>query len=292
MTEIRILQPGDEPALLRFLQSRRDTTMFLQGNLDAAGLVDAGQYMQGTYAAACEGEDVVAVAGLFWNGNLIIEAPVHLEAVLREAVQHAPRPLQGLTGAHAYVERARAFFGLQDAPASLDSQELLYRLDLDRLVLPPALSAGDVTCRRAELEDLPVLVPWGCAYRIESIGMEDAPGLSDLVEKSQRTRIAERALWILEQGDEPVAMSAFNAYTADCVQIGGVYTPPALRSRGYARCAVAGSLRDARVDGKTRSILFTGEDNPAAQACYVRLGYEHIGDYHILLFREAHDLRD
>ena len=290
MPHVRTLQPGDEAALLRFLQSRPDTTMFLQGNLAAAGLVDRGRRCQGTYAAAFEGDDVVAVAGLFWNGNLIMEAPIHLEAVVREAVRRAPRPLQGLIGVNAYVAQARALFDREGAPASLDSRELLYRLELDQLVVPPALNEGDVTCRRAELDDLPVLVPWGCAYQIESIGAEDAPGLRDRVADSQRTRIAERAIWILHRGDEPVAMSAFNAFTADCVQIGGVYTPPELRSRGYARCAVAGSLLHARADGKARSILFTGEDNPAAQACYVRLGYKHVGDYRIVMFREPHEL--
>ena len=40
-----------------------------------------------------------------------------------------------------------------------------------------------------------------------------------------------------------------------------------------------------------RSILFTGEDNPAAQRCYMRLGYEVVGDYHLLMLRDAHDVR-
>ena len=54
---------------------------------------------------------------------------------------------------------------------------------------------------------------------------------------------------------------------------------------------MAGSLLDARAEGAVRSILFTGEDNPAAQACYVKLGYEPVGDYHLLFFWEPQDLR-
>lgn len=63
-----------------------------------------------------------------------------------------------------------------------------------------------------------------------------------------------------------------------------MWTPKALRGRGYARCAVAGSLQSARDCGVRRAVLFTGETNPAAQAAYVAIGFEPIGDYAILLF--------
>ena len=68
------------------------------------------------------------------------------------------------------------------------------------------------------------------------------------------------------------------------VQIGGVWTAPALRGRGYARCAVAGSLQTARERGVLHAVLFTGETNPAAQAAYVAIGFRPVGDYAILLF--------
>jgi predicted GNAT family acetyltransferase len=38
-------------------------------------------------------------------------------------------------------------------------------------------------------------------------------------------------------------MTGFNAQPRGIAQGGGVFTPPALRSRGYARAAVAGSLK-------------------------------------------------
>lgn len=65
------------------------------------------------------------------------------------------------------------------------------------------------------------------------------------------------------------------------VQVGGVYTPPALRSRGYARCAVAGSLLAARAEGAERAILFT--NNPAAVRAYEALGFARIGEYALVL---------
>ncbi len=78
---------------------------------------------------------------------------------------------------------------------------------------------------------------------------------------------------MLERGGEPVAYAAYNAALPTCVQIGGVWTPPLLRSRGYARAAVAGALLAARERGVPRSVLFTEEDNHPAKAAYRALGY-------------------
>ena len=81
-------------------------------------------------------------------------------------------------------------------------------------------------------------------------------------------------------------MSAFNAALPDMVQIGGVYTPPALRGHGYGRAVVAGSLLEARADGVERSILFTAAGNAPAQRAYRALGYRVVGRYGVVVFAE------
>ena len=45
---VRVLQPGDEAALEKFLAPRALTSMFLRSNARAAGLVDRGEPLQGT----------------------------------------------------------------------------------------------------------------------------------------------------------------------------------------------------------------------------------------------------
>ena len=53
--------------------------------------------------------------------------------------------------------------------------------------------------------------------------------------------------WVLDVDGKAVARSIGSPpRLPDAVQIGGVYTPPQLRGRGYARAVVAGSLLDAR----------------------------------------------
>jgi predicted GNAT family acetyltransferase len=75
------------------------------------------------------------------------------------------------------------------------------------------------------------------------------------------------------------------------VQVGGVWTPPARRGRGYARAAVAGSLLDARARGVTRGVLFTAQENRPAQRAYEALGFQVVGDYGLLGFSEPQLVR-
>lgn len=83
---------------------------------------------------------------------------------------------------------------------------------------------------------------------------------------------------------ERVAYSAFNATVSEVVQIGGVWTPRALRGRGHGRSVVAGSLQYARDRGARMAVLFTAEDNLPAQRAYAGIGFEPIGNYGIVFF--------
>ena len=80
--------------------------------------------------------------------------------------------------------------------------------------------------------------------------------------------------------------STFNARLADTVQIGGVWTPRALRGRGHARAVAGGSLLAARAAGVSRAVLFTPERNHAAQRAYESLGFRPIGDYSVIIFAD------
>jgi uncharacterized protein len=79
-----------------------------------------------------------------------------------------------------------------------------------------------------------------------------------------------------------VSLCTRTARADESVQIGGVWTPPELRNRGYGRAVVAGALHESARDGVTRAVLFT--DNPAARRSYERLGFRQIGEYGITIY--------
>ena len=95
--------------------------------------------------------------------------------------------------------------------------------------------------------------------------------------------VAEGNAWVAVVENTPVSLSAFNAALPDIVQLGGIYTPPALRGRGFAKVVVAASLLVARDRGSSRAVLFT--KNPSAARTYEAIGFRRIGDYSLVLLR-------
>jgi predicted GNAT family acetyltransferase len=281
--EVRILRTGEEGSLEEFLLPRIESSMFLLGNLRAAGLTDRGQSLEGTYAAAFEAGKIVAVVAHYWNGNLVFQAPDHVAALARAAVEASGRAIQGLIGPQVQVGLAKEALRLDAIEIMLDETEYLYSLALTDLVVPEALRSGQLRGRRIEPRDLDLLTRWRVGFSLEALGEEPSDGLWERCRASAERSLDRGTAWILEEGGKPVATSSFNAATAEAVQIGGVWTPPELRSRGYGRAVVAASLLDARAQGVMTSILFTGVRNVPAQRAYVGLGFRHIGDYRLLL---------
>jgi RimJ/RimL family protein N-acetyltransferase len=308
MAEIRILKPGDEAALEAFLLPRVESSMFLIGNMRAAGLVDGGQVYQGTYAAAFEGGEVVGVVAHYWNGVLIFQVPAYLDALWRAAARVSGRRVKGLLGPGMQVAAAKEAMGLQDDVVQMDETENLYSLALADLVVSEGMCSGSegmcsgsegmcsgseglhsgrLVGRRIEPRDLELVTAWRVAFAVQGLGEEESPLLWEETRALLERSMERGWSWVLEDRGEPVATSSFNTAIAEAVQIGGVWTPRELRRRGYGLAVVAASLEDARAEGATRAILFTGVENVPAQKAYLALGFQQIGDYRLLLLREG-----
>jgi RimJ/RimL family protein N-acetyltransferase len=286
VAELRVLVPGDEARLFEFLGARLETSLFFFSNIERAGLVDRGERYQGTYVARFDASGAItAVAGHSWSGFVLLQGDAGLEQAAARALEVSGRSLRGLVGPWSLVCRVRQSLGFSAAVAAHDGRDLLYSLSLDALRRPELLARPDVVLREPTPEETTGLVgAWRAEYHVELLG---APRTSALEQQGRREAADWRAsglLWVLTVGGELVAMTGFNAQARGVAQVGGVFTPPALRGRGYARAAVAASLELARGRGVTRSILFTGETNQAAQRAYLALGYDVIGDFGLLLF--------
>ena len=282
--DIRILGAGDEDRLDRFLQQHADSSLFLRSNLKIAGLVDRGQALQGTYAAALRQDEIVAVAGHFWNENLILQAPERATELATAAIKASRRRVGGLIGPPEQVMATRRGLGLMDRATHIAEREILYALPLAQLSLPAPLLDGRVTCRNGRPEDCSLLTDWRALYGAEISGEIETAAIRQRNRDMVERYIANGEQWVLEAAGTPVAASTFNARLADTVQIGGVWTPPDLRGRGYARAVVGGALLAAHATGTSRAVLFTPEDNHAAQRAYESLGFRPIGDYSITIF--------
>jgi uncharacterized protein len=285
MTSIVVLRPGDEEALSRFLSRYPDTSMFLRSNLRQAGLVDRGEPMQATYAAArMSSGEIVAVAAHCWNGVMLLQAPSHVDELSKLAMKASGRRLLGLSGPLDQVVEARKSLEFDNIEAILDRPEVLFALSLDDIVVPAALQSGEVHCRRSEDDDFTMLRRWRMDFCMETLNHPDTPALRESCGRDV-WHAHERGLqWVLSTDDGPVAMSTFNAALPDSVQVGGVWTPKVFRGRGYAKCVVAGSLVVAREEGVKRAVLFTDESNASAQSAYTAIGFRPAGAFGLVLF--------
>ena len=88
-------------------------------------------------------------------------------------------------------------------------------------------------------------------------------------------------VWIVE--DELRFQCNTGARTPVTAQIQGVWTPPALRGRGYATRALAATARRLLDDNPTVS-LYVNDFNLNAIALYDRIGFTRVGELATYLF--------
>lgn len=283
-TESRVLKEGDEETLDAFLATYNDSSMFLRSNLRSAGFADVGKVGQGTYVGRFVTGNLVAVAAHYWNGNVILQASTGCSHLIRFLVGNTSRPIHGLLGPWDQVVEARDAAGLASAPSTIASCDDLLALELSTLIVPEVLVEGRVKCRHSRDAELDLLTHWFVAYSVEALGVKDDRDLHESCRARVERNHEKNTLWVLTHEERPVAMTSFNAELPDCVQVGGVWTPPEQRGRGYARSVVAASLLEVREQGVKRATLFT--DSEPGRRAYRAIGFELVGDYGIVLFEE------
>jgi predicted GNAT family acetyltransferase len=270
---------GDELAIEAFLSDRAETSMFLRGNLRDHGLANRSHPHGTAYWVAEREGSIAAVFGLSNAGFAMSQAPGATPALWRAFVEAVTgRVIAGITGEVAQVAQAKRAFGLHSAAFTLDRPEPLYRLDLAALAIPDL--PGEI--RAPAAPDRALLEAWFAAYEAEALGTPPERAAAIGRERAARALNADQTR-VLAIDDAPVAMTAFNARLPDMVQVGGVFTPPELRGRGYARRAVALHLAEARAQGAKAAILFAS-GAPACRA-YEAIGFVRVGTFSLAILK-------
>lgn len=289
---IRNLDHADAAQALALLAGARDETMVLRSNIRHSGFVYEGKPRQAKYWGAFLADRLAGVAALCWHGMVVVYAPYGLEAllaaILAEASENGPH-ITGLSGPTQQLYRARSVLAITDNPVLHDVDTDLFAVNLDALRLPSSLDAPNISLRRPGMGDLSVLVDWDIGFRIEALGELDAERKRDAIERAtaQRLEIGANHIWVLECDGKLVSRSMIGVALPDMVQVGGVWTPPDERGKGYGRAVVAASLRKARAQGVRRAVLFA-HDAGAIRA-YEAIGFEKVGRYTLVTLAEPFD---
>ena len=135
----------------------------------------------------------------------------------------------------------------------------------------PASRAVPGELRVAEAADLPLVCAWGEAFERDA-------GVFSGSSNALMTRLVSRGAVYLWCDEEIRCMAAAMAPTPNGVRIGFVYTPDALRGRGYATACTRAATQRLLDAGRRFCFLYTDLANPTSNAIYERIGYEPICD--------------
>lgn len=277
---IREAVMGDEALIEAYLAKHFATAMFMRGNLKDFGIGNT-EAPYGMRFFIRETDGVTGIGGVGNAGAVMLQASGNLAemvAHMRAALPKGFRPTV-TTGAPEMVAALMAGFGMAEAPTQMNETEPLFLLPKSALV--PQDMAG-FTLRPATMDDLPLLAAWNHAYGLEVLGLMDSAASREETRKAAAQTLGHGRQRLLLHKGAVVAQTNFNAAMPDTVQIGGVYTPPALRGQGFARRAVAAHLAEAFAAGVENAILFSASDT--ASKAYRAIGFKEIGSYRIVLF--------
>jgi RimJ/RimL family protein N-acetyltransferase len=198
--------------------------------------------------------------------NLLM-APVPATAAPALAAYLRDTDLPGALGA---PDAVTAFAEAYGRPFHVSRQQGVYEL---RELVPPARPAPGVL---RVADDWPLVERWAREFT-------DEVGLPRQDLTSFRARYDEGLIWVWVDG-EPVCLAGCGGFTPNGARVGPVYTPPALRGRGYASAATAAVTRELLGRGRTSTFLYTDLANPTSNRIYQAIGYRHVTDVREVTF--------
>ncbi len=143
----------------------------------------------------------------------------------------------------------------------------IFRLDK---VNDVRLSPGKL--RVATMADKELVKKWAHAFYIDTFGEAGNRPESDI---TPALTLGWVFLW---EDEKPVSMAIKARPTDKGMSVGGVYTPPELRRKGYATSCVAELSRNILQSGKEFCMLYTDLANPTSNSIYKKIGYEEVCD--------------
>ncbi len=215
-------------------------------------------------------DGVVAAAALRTppQGMLISDLPGPAASELAEAVAAKSTKLSGVIGGEP---DATAFASAWSAITAADYRVVL-RMRLFRLgTLTPRVPGPDGAARIATSADSAIAYAWHDEFAAETGQCGTSAAAVD-----DQLRTGRFVLW--EVAGEPRSIASLTPVLKGVARIGQVYTPPALRGRGYAGAVTVATSRLAQERGADQVTLFTDVANPISNALYLKLGYQPVED--------------
>ena len=193
---------------------------------------------------------------------------------LVDAVADGLARIPGVSGeAATAITFAGTWASFRHVAAKIVIAQRFYGLDT---LAPAPKPKGGGSLRPATPDDLSLLTHWAVAFQHDTFG----PGVvdSESLARFMSRKVDHNLVWLWHT-TEPAAMAAATQTAAGVTRIQHVYTPPRLRSHGFAAACVSAVVADRLAAGTTHCVLFTDLANPTANAVYQRLGFAPVSEH-------------
>ncbi|MBS0651429.1 MAG: GNAT family N-acetyltransferase [Verrucomicrobia bacterium] len=241
---MQIEQVADQREAIVFLKAHEDYSLFLMSNLETYGPALEEPSYSGNYKLARDGGKVVAVFCLVRAGTLLIQSErsdrLFFEAVLQSCLEENI-PITGMLGEWNFCStfwhylKEKGIIGSE----TYVSKEVLYVADLQHQCLEPQSNV-----RLLQIDDWEQWIDLRMAY-IEEMKLPSQQSMDEIREEFERD-VKLKIAWGLFLQEELVSIADLNAKAMDLGQVGGVFTVPNHRKKGFSSAVMRQLMHDAK----------------------------------------------
>ncbi len=266
LTTITSLTAKDAGAVAQCLDDDRGAALFIASNLLSYGYAHEQIHFWGQWEEPSH--TLTALMMVTGSSGCVYGAPgVGIRPLLEIALLQNPTFVMG-----------RADLVTQAVPLAgqrIDRIERHYFAELPGHRFHPSKQRTAAVVRRATRNDINALVD--LYYHTDGFEQLTAPQLRRVLTH----RITHFRTYLAQESQQAAAAASTSAETASAAMIGGVWTAPWARNRGYAQ-AVVGLLCAELLRERRRPYLFYLEGNAPAARVYTRLGFRVIGSWNVI----------
>jgi predicted GNAT family acetyltransferase len=128
--------------------------------------------------------------------------------------------------------------------------------------------------RSARNDEVDLMADWIFNFSVDAHVPADAAE----ARASAEWRIGSGDMFVWEVDAQPVSLAVKSRPSSHGITVGLVYTPCALRNRGYASACVAALSQQLLDAGWEFCSLYTDLANPTSNSIYQRIGYRPVCD--------------
>lgn len=254
----------------------------LLSNLQEYGATLTHHLHSGNFRCVTNKKDIVAVFCLTRSGLLLFQTDrkanynnLILKSALKESI-----PLKGFMGDWNLVTSLWKSYKKQNPSfqVNFSPKEILYKRDLKHAPnLPRDHSVIFLNSQH--------FTQWYRAYKnyFAELGIAFYGTKKEFHQKFLH-EIKKQNWWGYFQEKCLCSMASRRANFDNMAQIGGVYTLPEYRRKGYAKTCMIQIMNDSKTIHRDRDlVLFTPENNKSARKLYEKLGFKKIGYFGVVI---------